>query len=313
MQPLFRRLPNARKALDKLTGGLWSDGTNALASRLHRYRTVNLVDEARRVSEASGMPLPSVFSMLVKQRRIDELAVGAVGIVVKSDPNADGTSKGGPQETSDRWFQTFYDEAGAVDESEVREVFVRILAGEIAAPGSFSLRTLRIVGTISQRTARNFRRATSLRISSGLRVDGGHVLQDERIPAIGDGLGQNCLSDEGLGYGALQDLVEHGLIFSDLNSYFTYGLSIQFTRNNVTHSVPIPATHQGESWLLTPKDVSKKSTGVRITGAGFTSCGRELIDIVDPEPMPQFKIKLVSHLSKLGLQVTHTSPCDLTS
>ena len=310
MQPLFRRLPNAKKALDKLTGGIWSDGTNALASRLHRYRTVNLVDEARQISSASGMPLPSVFSNLVKQRRVDELAVDALGLVAKSAPSASGSSTGATQETSDRWFQTFYDEAGVVDESEVREVFLRILAGEIATPGSFSLRTLRIVGTISQRTAQNFRRAVSLRLSSGLRVSGEHVLYDERIPAIGDGLGQNCLGNEGLGYSVLQDLMEHGLIFTDLDSYFTYGVSVQLTQNNIAYSVPVLAIHQAEKWLLTPKDVSQKETGIQVRGAGFTSCGRELIDIVDAESLPQFKSKLMSHLSTLGFQVTPLPPRD---
>lgn len=211
MQPLLRRLPNVKKALDKLTGGLLSAGTGALASRIQRYRTVNLVDEAKRISDASGMPLPSVFSALVKQRHVDELTVGALQIV-QEDPNSDSTVKSDNEETTDRWFQTFYDEAGLVDEGDVREVF-RILAGEMTRPGSFSLRTLRIVGTISQRTARNFRRAVSIRLSSGLHIAGRRILQDERIPAIGEGLGSNCLKEEGLGYMELQDLMEHGLIF----------------------------------------------------------------------------------------------------
>ena len=302
MQPLLRRLPNAKKALDKLTGGLVSASTGALASRIHRYRTVNLVDEAKQISDASGMPLPSVFFDLAKQRRIDGLAVDALKIV-QSVPDSDGALKSDDEETTDRWFQTFYDEAGVVDEGDVREVFLRILAGEITKPGAFSLRTLRIIGTISQRTARNFRRAVSIRISSGLHAAGKRIALDERIPAIGEGLGSNCLRDEDLGYDELQDLMEHGLISTDLNSYYPYGLLAQMSRDNVTHSIPVPVTHQGENWILTPKDPSKAATGIRVTGAGFTSCGRELISIVDAEAVPQFKGKLIAHLSKLGLRV----------
>ena len=43
---ILKRLPNAKKAVDRLTGGLLGDGMKALASRLHRYRTANLVEEA---------------------------------------------------------------------------------------------------------------------------------------------------------------------------------------------------------------------------------------------------------------------------
>ena len=308
MQPLFRRLPNAKKALDKLTGGLVSAGMGALGSRIHRYRTVNLVDEAKQISDTSGMPLPAVFSTLVKQRRIDGLAVDALKIV-QSVPDSDSTLKSDNEETTDRWFQTFYDEAGMVDESDVREVFLRILAGEITKPGSFSLRTLRIVGTISQKTARNFRRAASVRISTGFHVAGTHILADERIPAIGGGLGSNCLKDEGLTYSVLEDLMEHDLISTDLNSEFPYGVSIKLKPNSA-HLTPVPATHQREQWLLTPKDLSKKAEGIMVGGVGFTSCGRELIDIVDTEAMPKFKDKLVAHLSELGLQVTPLSSHD---
>lgn len=304
MRPVLKRLPNARKAVDKLTGGLFFDSTKALASWLHRRRTTNVVDEARQIANASGMPLPAVYAALVRQRRIDDLTLDSLRLISKTSPSSGEAPESDGGTTSDRWFQTFYDEAGVVDEDDVREVFLRILAGEVKNPGSFSLRTLRIVGTINQKTARSFRRAVSVRLSCEFRLDGEYLLQDERIPAIGDGLGDNCLKDEGLGYSVLQDLMEHGLIYTDLGSYQIYGVSVQITRNNVTQSIPILATHQKEKWLLTPTDASQRTTGVRVEGARFTSSGRELIGIVDTEDLPKFKNKLVTHLSTLGLQVT---------
>ena len=308
MRSLFRRLPNARKAVDKLTGGLLSDGARALASRLHRYRTANLVDEARQIANASGMPLPAVFTALVRQRRIDELTIDSLRLVNRASPSASGRPEHEEEVTSDRWFQTFYDEAGMVDEDDVREVFLRILAGEIKTPGSFSLQTLRVVGTIDQRTAQDFRRAVSVRISVEFRFRGRVLIHDERVPSIGDGLGSNALKEEGLGYSVLQGLMEHGLIFTDLASSMPYGTSATVTQNGIIHSIPILATHQEEKWLLTPVDETKKATGVRVEGVGFTSCGRELMGIVDTEKMPNFRNKLMAHLTTLGLQVTPLSP-----
>lgn len=304
IRPVLKRLPNAGKAVDKLTGGLFFGSTRALASWLHRRRTTNVVDEARQIANASGMPLPAVYTALVRQRRIDELTLDSLRLISKASPSSgEAPESDGGTTTSDRWFQTFYDEAGVVDEDDVREVFLRILAGEIKNPGSFSLQTLRIVGTIDQKTARSFRRAASVRVSSEFQFKGVLLFQDDRIPAVGDGLGNNCLKDEGLGYDVLQNLMEYGLIYTDLNSYFTYGTSARITRNGVTHSIPILATHQKERWLLTPTDASQKVTGVKVEGAGFTSSGRELMSIVDAEELPEFRNKLVAHLSTLGLQV----------
>ena len=304
MRPVLKRLPNARKAVDKLTGGLFFDSTKALASWLHRRRTTNVVDEARQIANASGMPLPAVYAALVRQRRIDDLTLDSLRLISKTSPSSGEAPESDGGTTSDRWFQTFYDEAGVVDEDDVREVFLRILAGEIKRPGSFSLQTLRIVGTIDQKTARSFRRAASIRISSEFQFKGVLLFQDDRIPAVGDGLGNNCLKDEGLGYTVLQNLMEHGLIYTDLGSYFTYGTSARITQNGVTHSIPILATHQKERWLLTPTDASQNVTGIKVEGAGFTSSGHELMSIVDPEELPEFRNKLVAHLSTLGLQVT---------
>lgn len=72
IKPLLRRLPVATKAIDKLTGGLTRAGAKALESRWYRYRTENLVTEAQKVADATGLPVPVVFDKLVRQRRIDE-------------------------------------------------------------------------------------------------------------------------------------------------------------------------------------------------------------------------------------------------
>ncbi len=158
IKPILRRLPTAKKAIDKLTGGLGSAGAEALNSRLRRYRTDNLVKEAQQVADTTGLPVPVVFDTLSRQRRIDELTMDAlrrVGETVSADDDTTADAGGGGNKhTTDRWFHTLYDEAGKVDEEDVREAFVRILAGEIQVPGSFSVRTLRVVGDVSRSTAK---------------------------------------------------------------------------------------------------------------------------------------------------------------
>ena len=308
IRPLLRRLPNAKKTIDRLTGGLAGTGTKALASRWDLYRTGNLVKEAQQVADASGLPLPAVFDTLIRQRRIDELTIDALRRVGEGADSQDATdtdaTEGDNKDTSDRWFHTFYEEAGTVDEVDVREAFVRILAGEIQTPGSFSVRTLRAVGAMSRLTAQRFRRAASASIQ--LTPDGKHII-DARIPAIGGSLGSNCLQEDGLSYSVLTDLTENGLLHPDYNSYQPYGpLDLPADVRQNLGPVQIPFAHQDAMWVLNPKADTKKAKPLKVTGAQLTSCGVELLSIVDIEPLPEFTSKLVAHFSQSGYQMVRS-------
>ena len=311
MRPLLRRLPNAKKAIDKLTGGVTNAGAQALAARLNRYRTENLIQEAKQVADATGLPSPDVLDRLVRQRRIDEFTMEALRRVSESADtrgeaqNADETGAE-THDTADRWFHAFYAEAGAVDEEDVQEAFVRILAGEMQAPGAFSLRSLRVMGALSRTTAQRFRRAAS--VSIRLTLDGRHML-DARIPAIGGELGQNCLQSEGLSYDVLTDLTENGFVHSDYGSYHPYGpLGLPFDAQRPLQSITqVPFTHQGVTWALIPKKNVDKAQSLRVKGAKLTSCGVELLKIVDVESLPDFTQKLVGHFSQSGYQMVRST------
>ena len=308
IRPLLRRLPNARKAIDRLTGGLAGAGTKALASRFDLYRTGNLVKEAQQVADASGLPLPAVFDTLIRQRRIDELTMDALRRVGESAASQDATdtdvAEGDSKDTADRWFHTFYEEAGSVDEADVREAFVRILAGEIQTPRSFSVRTLRAVGAMSLSTARHFRRAAS--VSIRLTPVGNHIM-DARIPAVGGELGSNCLQEDGLPYSVLTDLTENGLLHTDYGSYYPYGpLDLPADARQSLGHVQLPFAHQDAMWALIPKDDIRKTTSQRVVGAQLTSCGVELLKIADIEPLPEFTSKLVAHFSQSGYQMVRS-------
>ncbi len=305
VKPLLRRIPNVRKAIDNLTGGVSTIGFKALASRLQRYRTENLKNEAQQIASTTGQPLPVVLNQLVKQRCIDELMIDALRRVEDSADNQstkenDGEAEAESRCSTDRWFQAFYNEAGAVDEEDVREAFVRILAGEIQSPGSYSLQTLRIMGAINRSVAQHFCRAASASIR--LTPDGSHII-DARIPAVGGTLGQNCLKAENLSYDVLIQLTENGLVHPDYGSYHHYGpldLPLQ-----VQQTYQIPFVHQEAMWVLEPN--SEKNVPVRVAGAKFTSCGVELLKIVDIDPLPIFTAKLVSHFSKSGYRMVRSN------
>ena len=312
LRPLLRRLPRAKKVIDKLTGGVTNAGFEALVSRLNRYRTGNLIQEAQDVADTTGLPLPDVFDRLVRQRRIDELTMEALRRVSENAnsqseaKSANTTESGKPQTTTDRWFQELYAEAGAVDEENVREAFVRILVGEMQAPGSFSLRSLRVMGAISQSTAEHFRRAAS--VSIRLTSNGKHII-DARIPEVGGQLGQNCLQGDGLSYDVLTDLTENGLVHSDYSSFHPYGPRVLvFDAQQPSQSVMhIPFTYQNATWLLIPENNLGNVQPLKVRGAKLTSCGVELLKIVDIESLPNFTEKLVRHFLRSGYKMTRST------
>lgn len=60
------------------------------------------------------------------------------------------------------WFLRFFDVAGNIRAEDMRQLWARVLAGEIEHPGSFSLRTVEVLRNMSQAEALAFKNASSL-------------------------------------------------------------------------------------------------------------------------------------------------------
>ena len=293
---LGSRLPGLKRTLEKLSGGTSTESMKALTSRLQLYRTQNTIKEAEQISSASGLPVPVVLDHLSRQRNIDSIAIRAMEKII-DDPDTPTKIDTHSRRTEDRWFNVFRDEAGNIEEDDLREVFSRILAGEIQSPGLFSIRTLRIAGSMSERTATHFRRAVSVCVA--LYTVNHEIVLDARIPDAGGSLGQNCLSEEGLSYIVLTELTENELLDPDYNSWREYGPIL--TGNNIPISnqplIQFPFAHQGKYWKIVPKanDNPSQIKPFRVSGAKLTSWGTELLRIVDIEPLPKFTKKLENH------------------
>ncbi len=60
------------------------------------------------------------------------------------------------------WFLRFFDAAGNIHADDMKQLWARVLAGEIEQPGSFSLRTIETLRNMSQAEALTFKNASSL-------------------------------------------------------------------------------------------------------------------------------------------------------
>ena len=270
-------------------------------SRLAKARNEHLIARLAELPSAQSAIGVKVAERLIdEQHRIDQLVFEAVEHVQASDysaPSDKGKAEVGKDEVGDDWIESFRREAADRSQGEMRETFARILAGEISEPGTFSIKTIRTVGTLSQSTAELFRRAASLRL--GMEVvaskDGSAprlLVLDARIPSLGGNLGQNHLKNEGLSYERLIELTENGLLHHDYKSWKPY-----------TPGIPIPVIHQDQKWALIPSSNFQAGSEFRIEGAEFTTVGKELLGIVDIESDDSFLDKVRTYLKGQHLEM----------
>ena len=64
-----------------------------------------------------------------------------------------------------------------------------------------------------------------------------------------------------------------------------------------------PFQHQGKRWVLIGNTDGLKRKALRVSGAAFAHAGRELLSVVDIEPMPKFTERLKAHFAKSGYQM----------
>ena len=305
--PFIPRFRNLRKVRDRLLGDVAEAGFDALVARLRLSRARSHDEAIRVLVDRSGLPPSVAYRMVSQQDAIDELVADALGrIAYDATPDSGRPAEPEPSAatTDDEWFDVYRREASDRGTGEMREAFVRVLEGEIRKPGAFSVQTLRVLGTISTETAARFRLAASVCMS--------RESNDARIPAVGGQLGKNCLQDVGLSFDVLTQLTENGLLHPDYACWMPYG-PIHGANPGVSipPNVQIPFRHQGRKWVLVGASDALRVKPVNVVGAAFSTAGRELLNVVDIEPVPEFTARLKAHFAKSNYEMVEV-PEDLS-
>ncbi len=87
-----------------------------------------------------------------RQRNIDSIMLGAASALPDVVSSAD---------VDEDWIVSFFEHSQDVGSEEMQQIWSKILAGEIAQPGSFNLRTLQSVKTLTPQEARAFTKLCS--------------------------------------------------------------------------------------------------------------------------------------------------------
>lgn len=191
-----------------------------------------------------------------------------------------------PEEVADDpveedWVHRFIDAAQDIGSAEVQSLWARILAGEVAQPGSYSLRSLEALRLMDRRDAAT----VEILANYTMRLESEPVLV--RSHAVDQFLDQN-----GLGILARQHLHALGILQSDLVNRIDRGGACQLLYGDTTLVV------RNEQIRMPGRDASELPLYT------YTSVGREILSLCDTVVDRSFVGVVVEYLSAADLTVS---------
>jgi Protein of unknown function (DUF2806) len=210
-----------------------------------------------------------------QQRNIEAIVQGAALVLPEA---VDG------QPVDEDWTADFFEQCKNVSNEKMRSVWSKVLAGEVARPGSFSRRTLSFVRQLSQDEADLFTRFCSLVWSSG---------PFGSMFAI---------------YSHIDQLEIYGITYDDLCALDSLGL----LRFDTDSSIFFEWASGGEqlfyfeeSYNLRP--VNSGSLNDHVRAILLTGLGRELAPISGAQKNESYKVYAIEWLKAIGI---HVEPFD---
>lgn len=139
------------------TAGPWVDWINSTARARAR------LSEARSEEEVKDIH----WRAEARRKYIDVRRQGnAESVLIESLPYINGDAK--PEDIDEDWLHIFFDKSQKFSDSEMQNLWGRILAGEANMPGKFSKRTLSIVENIDGKTAQSFSELANFSVDQGI-------------------------------------------------------------------------------------------------------------------------------------------------
>ena len=273
--------------------------------------------EKRAITEARVKLIETNATQIARQIKVDEeyarVAVRRFGQkIIREQVNLDLISEeaarqlkdandaqtsGEVGQIDDDWLNHFEKEASQRSTEDMQQLFGRILAGEIRHPSSFSIKAVKIMGEIDKVAANLFKRLCSICIVS--RIPGRDQVLEARVLSLSGNAGNNALQKYGLDFDQLNILHEYGLIISDYNSWRDYGSSV-VSKDNV---VLLGFSYQNTYWGLLPEGDRKDGQELKLHGVGLSKAGRELLNIVETEPIENYTNDLANFFAKKKLKM----------
>lgn len=170
------------------------------------------------------------------------------------------------------WFVRFYEAVGNISDEVMQDLWAKLLAGEVAEPSSFSLKTIDVLRNLSKQDAELF----SLICSHSVMTRGQNFLPHY----------DTYLEKHNIYYTDIMKLNEQGLIFND----GTIGFSMSTGQNpNVLF--------WNNDLVMTIESSDDKNIEIHIKTYPFTKAGQELAVLVSKSVSEENFIELAKEIA----------------
>ncbi|HEV7999146.1 MAG TPA: DUF2806 domain-containing protein [Planctomycetaceae bacterium] len=225
-----------------------------------------------------------------------------------------GAGKELPAVVSDKppsqdWLHHFFNSCEDVSDKQMQAIWSRLLAGEVAVPGSFSQRTISVVKTLTSDDANLF----TTYCGFAWTVDGypGFEHPHHFVPdmcAIG---GPGGFVDVRLS--GRRDFIGEAVPYSKRAHLESLGLikvnpGTQTTSFAVSDSRNAPLLYHGRTYLISPRRSDQQPAyqqpiTLQLRMDLFTSVGDELFPLAGAEPNETYRFEFVSRIKAMGFNV----------
>lgn len=279
----------------------WLEGKSEEIRATTEARVKIISKEGQTISENLEIPkeyiqkASSKFAAKVikEQINLDDITLNAAKEILRN--NLEYENLLDVKEISDDWLNEFENLAKLKSSEDMKLVFGKILSGEIINPGSFSIRTIKIISQLDNEAAILFQKICSSSIS--LKI--GNNIVDVRMVSFKGSPASNSLSEFGLSFDSLNILQEYGLIISDYNSYGTYSHSIAVKPYKPIFNI----NFQEKEYYLSPINEEKYETNLKLNGVALTKAGKELFSIIPVEINNNYKQSLIDFFKSKNLEL----------
>jgi len=196
---------------------------------------------------------------------------------------------------SEDWLNEFENLARLKSSEDMKVVFGKILAGEIVKPGTFSIKTIKLISQLDNQAAKLFQIFCSQTISLWAADN----IFDARVVSFSGNAASNSLREFGLSFDALNILHEYGLIISDYNSSMHYSPCIANEQKQVGSALRF----QNRNYGLVPSDIEKFDKTLKLNGVALTKAGKELLDIIPLDSSDKYKDTLNEYFKSKHLDL----------
>lgn len=230
--------------------------------------------------------------IIKEQINLDEITLNAANELINNKQVSENTTEE-VVDISEDWLNEFENIARFKSSEDMKFVFGKILSGEIIKPGSFSMRTVKLISQLDNQAARLFQLLCNQTVSLNI----GNRIWDARVVSLNGNAGSNSLSQFGLSFDNLNILQEYGLVISDYNSNMEYSHSIA----NEYNQVMMPISFQNKSYGLVPTNRENYDKNLKLSGVALTKAGKELLSIIPFQATDAYKTELIAYFKTQNL------------